>query len=81
MDCFIVFQFLQMLRCFRLALHRKDSSGVKSLARGSTPLHEAAYKDDKGHVKVVKLLLEAKASVTVKDFQGRGPRLGDVMVL
>ena len=30
---------------------------------------------------MVKLLLEAKASVTVKNKSGRGPRLGDVMVL
>jgi len=46
------------------------------LARGNTPLHFATYN---GQVEVVKLLLEAKASVTVKDLQGRGPRLGDVM--
>jgi ankyrin repeat protein len=32
-----------------------------------------------GHVEVVILLLEAKASLTVKDDTGRGPRLGDVM--
>ena len=46
------------------------------LARGNTPLHFATYN---GQVEVVKLLLKAKASVTVKDLQGRGPRLGDVM--
>jgi hypothetical protein len=48
----------------------------QSLARGETPLHWAA---DDGQVEVVNLLLEAKASVTVKDDKGRGPRLGDVM--
>jgi len=47
-----------------------------TLARGSTPLHYAAYN---GQVEAVKLLVEAKASVTVKDNEGRGPRLGDVM--
>ena len=57
-------------------MHQKDISAGKSLARGSTPLHHAAYY---GHVEVVKLLLEAKASVTVKDNDGRGPRLGDVL--
>ena len=46
------------------------------LARGETPLHWAA---GNGQVETVKLLLEAKASVTVKDDLGRGPRLGDVM--
>ena len=48
----------------------------QSLARGNAPLHYAAYA---GQVETVKLLLEAKASVTVKDNEGRGPRLGDVM--
>jgi len=48
----------------------------QSLARGRTPLHYAAYW---GQVEAVKLLVEAKASVTVKDNEGRGPRLGDVM--
>ena len=48
----------------------------QSLARGETPLHWAA---GNGQVETVKLLLEAKASVTVKDDLGRGPRLGDVM--
>ena len=48
----------------------------QSLARGGTPLHFAAYN---GRVEVVKLLVEAKASVTVKGNKGRGPRLGDVM--
>ena len=48
----------------------------QSLARGETPLHLAAYY---GCAEVVKLLVEAKASVTVKDNKGRGPRLGDVM--
>ena len=48
----------------------------QSLARGSTPLHFAAIK---GQVEVVKLLVEAKASVIVKSKYGRGPRLGDVM--
>ena len=76
MDCFIVYQFLQMLRCFRFALHQKDISGGKSLARGCTPLHEAA---SWGRVEVVKLLLEAKAWVPFKDNNGRGPRLRDVM--
>jgi hypothetical protein len=47
-----------------------------TLARGETPLHYAAYK---GQVEAVKLLVEAKASVTVKDNEGQGPRLGDVM--
>ena len=50
--------------------------GGQSLARGETPLHWAAHN---GQVEVVNLLLEAKASVTVKDDKGRGPRLGDVM--
>ena len=50
----------------------------KSLARGGTPLHFAAANN---RVEVVKLLLEAKASVTVKDNSGRGPRLGDVLGL
>ena len=59
-------------------LHQKDISGGKSLARGETPLHFAAQY---GHVEAVQLLLEAKASVTVKINRGRGPRLGDVMVL
>jgi len=48
----------------------------QSLARGETPLHWAA---GNGQVETVKLLLEAKASVTVKDNKGWGPRLGDVM--
>ena len=48
----------------------------QSFARGSTPLHYAA---NNGRVEVVKLLVEAKASVTVKDDKGRGPRLGDVV--
>ena len=48
----------------------------QSLARGRTPLHWAATT---GRAEVVKLLLEAKASVTVKDNQGWGPRLRDVM--
>ena len=48
----------------------------QSLARGATPLHFAA---NNGQVEVVNLLLEAKASLTVKDDTGRGPRLGDVM--
>ena len=48
----------------------------QSLARGSTPLHFAA---NNGRVEVVKLLVEAKASVTVKGRNGRGPRLGDVV--
>ena len=39
-------------------------------------MHFATYN---GQVEVVKLLLEAKASVTVKDFEGWGPRLGDAM--
>ena len=66
-----------MLRCFCFALHQKDIiSGGKSLARGRTPLHWAAVN---GQAEVVKLLLEAEASVTVKDNSGRGPRLGDVM--
>ena len=65
-----------MLRCLRFALHQKDISGGKSLARGKTPLHYAA---EEGEAEVVKLLLEAKASVTVKDNDGRGPRLGDVL--
>ena len=47
----------------------------QSLARGSTPLHYAA---GNGRVEVVKLLIEAKTSVTVKDDKGR-PRLGDVV--
>jgi hypothetical protein len=46
----------------------------QAFARGSTPLHYAA---NNGRVEVVKLLVEAKASVTVKG--GRGPRLGDVV--
>ena len=46
----------------------------QSLARGNAPLHLAA---NEGHVEVVNLLVEAKASVTVKG--GRGPRLGDVV--
>ena len=50
----------------------------KSLARGGTPLHSAA---NNGYVKVVKLLLQEKASVTVKDNYGRGPRLGHVLGL
>ena len=53
-------------------------SGGKPLAPGDTPLHFAAAN---GQVEVVKLLLEAKASVTVKNNSGRGPQLGDVMVL
>jgi len=48
----------------------------QSLARGNTPLHYAA---GNGRVEVVKLLVEAKAWVTVKDRNGRGPRLGDVV--
>ena len=40
----------------------------QSLARGSTPLHYAA---NNGRVEVVKLLVEAKASVIVKDDKGR----------
>ena len=48
----------------------------QSLARGSTPLHYAAYA---GRLEVVKLLLEARAAVTVTNNDGRGPRLGDVM--
>jgi hypothetical protein len=50
----------------------------QSLARGETPLHFAAIR---GRAEVVKLLVEAKASVTEKDNKGRGrgPRLGDVM--
>jgi ankyrin repeat protein len=49
----------------------------QSLAQGETPLHWAAA--ESGQVEVVNLLLEAKASVTVKDDIGRGPRMGDVM--
>ena len=64
-----------MLRCFRFAVHQKDISRGKSLARGSTPLHRAAYN---GEVEVVKLLLEAKASVTVKDKHGRGASTGRI---
>ena len=70
-----------MLSCVRFAVHQKDMSGgsrLPMLARGLTPLHFAAHY---GHVEVVKLLLEAKASVTVKDNDGRGPRLGDVLGL
>ena len=57
-------------------MHQKDISGGKSLAQGRTPLHWAAKK---GQAEGVKLLLEAKASVTVKDNDGRGPQLRDVM--
>ena len=57
-------------------MHQKDISGGKSLARGETPLHWAA---EYGKAEVVKLLVEAKTSVTVKNNSGRGPRLGDVM--
>ena len=69
MDCSIV----QMLHCLRFA-SQLTLLGV--VARGKTPLHEAA---SWGQVEVVKLLLEAKALVTVKGNRGRGPRLGDVM--
>ena len=74
LDCSI----FHMLCCLCFALHQKDISGEKSLARGNTPLHAAAYG---GYLEVVKLLLEAKAAVAVKDNNGRGPRLRDEMGL
>ena len=59
-------------------MHQTGISGAKSLARGETPLHWAA-EYGKAKAEVVKLLVEAKTSVTVKNNSGRGPRLGDVM--
>ena len=61
---------------FSLCFASEGHVWKQSLARGRTPLHWAVLN---GRAEVVKLLLEAKASVTVKDDEGRGPRLGDVM--
>ena len=44
-------------------------AGSTELARGDTPLHDAAYN---GHTEAAKALLEAKASVTAKNRSGRG---------
>ena len=73
MDCSI----FHMLRCFRFALHQKDISGG-SRSPEVRPRCIGRWHES-GQVEVVNLLLEAKASVTVKDDKGRGPRLGDVM--
>ena len=61
----LTFAFLASSLCFASEGHFWG----EVVARGSTPLHFATYN---GQVEVVKLLLEAKASVTVKDFQGQG---------
>ena len=41
-------------------------------ARGSSPLHNAAFY---GHIDVVKMLVEAKAPVAATDINGLGPQI------